>query len=94
MMTTKTGVNLELPDNLILRRRVIKDHYPVEVLCPECFDIVFFYRQSPVRGRQLVPGDAMDIGGQRPNRIHPTLECPNCKAEVAASRLTWRGKSW
>lgn len=94
MMTTKTGANLELPDNLILRRKAIKEHFPVEILCPECFDIVFFYRSSPVRGRQLVPIDGLTIDGLPPVRTHPTVDCPNCHATVAANRLTWRGKSW
>lgn len=94
MQTTKTGANLELPENLEARRVAIKNVFPVEILCPECFGIVFFYRASPVRGRELASSDAMTIEGLQPARTHPTIVCPNCKETVAANRLTWRGKSW
>lgn len=94
MMTTKSGADMELPENPEARRAKIKDHFPVEVRCPECSDVAFFYRSLPVRGRQFDAIDAMYPDGGRPVHMHPETVCGSCHETVTSSRLHWRGKSW
>ena len=93
-MHTRSGADLELPEDEDARRVAIKNVYPVEIKHAQCGGVVFYYRTLPVRGREFTGVDAMQIDGGRPVRISGEIHCPECHDEVRVAELTWRGKSW
>lgn len=93
MMTTKTAALKELPDDPDMRAVKIKDWFPVEVRHLECGGVAFYYRTTPVRGREFLPEEAVYLSGATPTDLHPNVTCGSCGESVPAGELYWRGKT-